>query len=290
MWPSAPDVRPAVEDELAVASPPPVWWWFATPAVLAATVAGLWWGAPAGAVALLWVTITVAASLLAPLRWGPSVALLGYAAVPVNYLAVPGSLQLLSPLVAGLGAWSLRLLLVDRRLVPNKDVVAAAVLLASWLAGISLLTSVDRTLSLKWCLAFGLGVLLPAVAGRAVAGTQRLVAATAVGIVGTLGCYAVVEALAQGNAPMKRVYDDFGLTQMWSVYRVTTTLGHPLSNSLFFATLFAFFFAMSVLRGGRACVRGSDHLGRGHRHRVVQQQHRVRAGWSRCRRRSPAPS
>ena len=226
----------------------PLWWILAVPGLLVLTAGLLWAGSPATMITVLWLLGAVCVALMAPLRWGPAVGLLGYAAVPVNYLVIPGSLQLVSPLVAALAVWSVRTAVSRRSLLPQREVLAGAVLLGGWLGLITLVTSTDQEGSLRWSLAFGLGVLLPVAAGRAVPGMSRLVVSTSLMITATLSLYALAEAVARTNAPLHRVYEDFGLTQVWAVYRVTTTLGHPLANSLLFGTFFALLFTTAVLR------------------------------------------
>ena len=214
-------------------------------------------GLPATALASVCLAVVLGGVASAPLKYGPSIAVLGYALVPVNYLKVPGFEQLVSPLVAGLALWSLRVLQQTRRPTAPRWMRALVVGLGLWLTLLTLTRSVDPVLSMKWSLALGMGVLLPALVVRAVPEAAVLLTRTLLIVASVLGTFGIFEAALGQNPALAVPYQDFGLTQTWAVYRITTTLGHPLSNSLFFITVAALGFGIALTHRDRFALLSS---------------------------------
>ena len=214
-------------------------------------------GLPATALATVCLAVVLGGVATAPLRYGPSIAVLGYALVPVNYLVVPGFEQLASPLVAGLALWSARVLQKTHRPTAPRWMVTLIAVLGFWLTLLTLTQSVDPVLSMKWCLALGMGVLLPALVVRAVPEAAVLLTRTLLLIASMLGVFGILEAALRENPALALPYRDFGLTQTWAVYRITTTLGHPLSNSLFFVTVASLGFGLALTHRDRFALVAS---------------------------------
>ena len=191
-------------------------------------------------------TAAVVLTTTAPLAAGPSIALLGYAAVPSVYLPTSTAVRLLSPAVIALAVWSIRVLLSARALATPRVVTGLTVAIGAWLAFLTLVASPNRVGSAEWSLVWGLGLLLPLLSARLVPGVGRHLALTLCTLSVALSLYAFAEAIAQSNPVYGDDYQQTALTQVWAVYRITTTLGHPLSNSLFYAVSAAWTFGLVV--------------------------------------------
>jgi hypothetical protein len=148
-----------------------------------------------------------------------------------------------TPSVVVLGVWALRVLLARRDVRPTAfdrwwRVVALG--LMCWLL-VGSLTGLAPQRSLAWSIVFASVVLGAGAAANSSGGETRhafeRVWLWSALIFGLLGC---VEGLTHWN-PLAAHYEVDGtvITQHWSVYRIETTLGHPLMNALVFATLAA---------------------------------------------------
>ena len=107
------------------------------------------------------------------------------------------------------------------------------------------LIGVNPLRSLLWVFVFVGAALAPSVADTGADQRARdSLTRTWLVVGGVLGLAAVLESATHLN-PLGRFYD---LEQHWSVYRVTTTLGHPLLNGTFFAVTacFALFTALQA--------------------------------------------
>ena len=188
--------------------------------------------------------ILLGALFLVPVWSLPAIAFLAFAFLPVGYLnSVPEVVgRFLSPAVIVLWVYVLRWKMsggVFRMAVRWPALILVLGMVALALIGINPLRS------LFWVFVFVGAALAPSVAAtgsdqRAREALSRTWLATG----GLLGFAAVFESATHLN-PLGRFYD---LDQHWSVYRVTTTLGHPLLNGTFFAVTacFALFTALQA--------------------------------------------
>jgi O-antigen ligase len=141
-------------------------------------------------------------------------------------------------------AFVLLVLAVRRAIAPIPTLrttipVAAWVLVGftTWLA-VSAWLSAHRPVTVGWFLSFCTLVVLPALLAMSDPDARRIVQGTWILLAAVLGAYALVETfLLQANPLYDRFYSAAGggIEQVWSVYRATTSLGHPLHNGVFFA-------------------------------------------------------
>lgn len=183
--------------------------------------------------------------LVLPRPWLPAVALAAFALLPVKWLPVPGVLTTVTPSALVLVVWAVRLLGEERLMVTalgrnRQRLVAVAVVAGLWLV-VTTVTSSSPAVSLGWTIAFALLVLLPSVFAPFEPRAGLLLLRTAAALTALLGLMAVVEtSVLKANPLLQEFYASAGpadsFTQIWSVYRATTTLGHPLLNGAFFCT------------------------------------------------------
>lgn len=186
---------------------------------------------PVGTVVLLGLAVLVVAVCL-PAWLLPGISLWLFALLPVGYLiGVPNWVgRFYSPAVVVLLIWCVR---VGWR-TGRRDLVRSlrwlvpvfVVLLALSYIGLSPARSVN------WLIVVAVAVALPAALLGAV--DERTSGALlrswfALGI--ALSIVAVIESLLETN-PLSRYYS---FDQHWALYRVSTTLGHPLMNGTFFS-------------------------------------------------------
>ena len=76
-------------------------------------------------------------------------------------------------------------------------------------------------------------------------------------VASVLAAFGILEAALGQNPALAVPYQDFGLTQTWAVYRITTTLGHPLSNSLFFVMVASLGFGLALTHRDRFALLSS---------------------------------
>lgn len=203
---------------------------------LASSVAPL----PVVAAAVL-VLAGAAVLLLAGPRVLWALPLLLFAALPLAYLPVPAPVLTVSPPALVLLAVAVRGL-VGGDGPPRWVVTPAGVLVLAfggWLA-VSAAASQQRAVAVGWLVSYGLLVLLPALLATTDARVRGVLRATWVVLGALLGAYALVETFVlQANPLFDPLYASGGsggpLVQQWSVYRATTSLGHPVSNGAFFA-------------------------------------------------------
>ncbi len=186
-----------------------------------------------------------AALLVLPRAWLPALALALAALLPVTWLPVPRVLVTLSPAVAVIGVWCLRLAAAEaplrlRRPTPGSRAPAlVAVGLAGWLVASLLLTRFVGT-AVAWTAGFAVLALLPAALAPFEPAAARPIVSTWTGLAAVLGVYASLEAWVLRDNPLlgwayRSAPAPDGFDQIWSVYRATTTMGHPLVNATFFA-------------------------------------------------------
>jgi O-antigen ligase len=162
--------------------------------------------------------------------------------LPLAAIDLPGILgKFITPSVVLLGAWSVRLLLLNSGARGRASVVGitAIALGAAWAA--SAYGSVDKLLSIRWIAVSALAVVIPGVVARRRGPGQRTwirleVAFAVMGIV--IGLAAVSELLFRWN-PWYLVYSSETLARHWSTFRAKGTTGHPLSMMAAASTCFA---------------------------------------------------
>jgi polysaccharide biosynthesis protein PslJ len=189
--------------------------------------------------------------LIVPRSWLASVSLLLFLLVPVAYLNVPTISRYLSPLVVVLGVWAGRTFLAGREEHPSvgSEWTWVSVALIAWLI-LRTATSIQPHRSAFWVIAFVISVPMVGSAARRTGAATRDALMTTwawAGVVwGAIGC---VEGVSHWN-PLAVHYTVSGtpLRQIWSVYRIETTMGHPLLNALFFSTTAALMGVLAVTR------------------------------------------
>lgn len=189
----------------------------------------------------------VAVLLISP-RWLPAFGLCLFVLLPVEYLRVPYVLVYLSPASLTLIVWlarrdstpTKRASTARARALPAKLPETALYLFALWCL-VTTVSSVDKRASLEWTLAFVVGVVIFAKAASLDGGALARLRTTWLSLGAALGVYGVIEAEVWHHNPLfASTYANsqtgaFSQYTVWSTYRATTTLGHPLLNSTFFA-------------------------------------------------------
>lgn len=237
---------------------------------LAVVIATLAFGTAA---ALSLPAAVIAGSLMAvlilavlPLWWLPSIALVAFAVLPVGYLTfVPPSIgRFVAPAIVVMAVYLVRSL--QQRGLPPR-MIAGMLGCTAALLGLSLI-GIDPLRSIYWVAVFVVGALLPSLVGTQ--RDDRMAAAltrTWLIVGAVLGALALLESALRFN-PLSQAYL---VEQRWSVYRIQTTLGHPLLNGTFFSitACFALFVALRrtsdqvaatavfVLTGVAAALSGS---------------------------------
>jgi polysaccharide biosynthesis protein PslJ len=192
------------------------------------------------------VCFGLALLFLLPIETLPALTMLGLALVPINDLPLPTATRVASPAVVILLVWLLRRELGGTARVSAQlpgAVRWTALALVGWLA-ITTIATISISRSLVWDLCFGLSILLPLALG--LSRREARMAIDALVFVGIgLAVFAVLEYLMHRNPLLAHLYAQapFPIEQRWSTYRVTTLLGHPLNNALFFAAAAAAGFA-----------------------------------------------
>jgi polysaccharide biosynthesis protein PslJ len=184
-----------------------------------------------------------------PSRWLPAASLGIWALLPIAYAPIPLEFARFgSPAVLLLIAWELRCL----RLKASGrfgGVALGTVLLVLSLV-MSTFLSVDPARSLVWSVTFAACVLGPLVVSMddiRMALPPLLACWRVLAVV--LGGFAIVERAFRVNPLAAHYYINGVLIgQRWSVYRVETTLGHPLMNSTFFCVTACLFLCLFFTR------------------------------------------
>jgi hypothetical protein len=191
-------------------------------------------------------------ALLLPLRWMPAIGLATFVLFPAPYLASVPEIagRYLSPAIVLVGCWGLRTLFT-RSQVTDRGVKAVAALggaTAVW-AAVRCWPSIEKNRSALWTAVLVVVVVLAPLAAARSANVMPLLMATWTGIVAAVGLLGVVEGVAKTN-PLASHFETNGevIRQSWSVYRIETTLGHPLLNGMFFATSAAMIAVYSLRR------------------------------------------
>ncbi len=167
-------------------------------------------------------------------------ALVLFATLPLAYLPVPSGLLTVSPPVLLMLILALRTVLErpSRGRFVLSGVVCLLLGFGGWLF-VSVVASDYRSVSIGWFVSYGCLVVLPALLATTDPKIRDALRYTWVVLGALLGAYALLEAFVlQANPLLDPVYARGvrdPLVQQWSVYRATTTLGHPVSNGAFFA-------------------------------------------------------
>jgi O-antigen ligase len=174
------------------------------------------------------LALLISIGLVAIPRWIlPSIALALFALVPAAYLPIPPLLgRYFSPSVICMALW---VLLGLGHVRVSGKAVATIIATTIW-ALAATMVSTDVSYSLVWCATVFIVLLFP----MFMHGDRRTLSAISTTwqvLALVLAIAAIAESLAR-YSPLSAAYS---FRQHWSVYRVTTTLGHPLMNSVFFA-------------------------------------------------------
>lgn len=221
-------------------------WWSAT--VLVATVCVLIGAgvavAPVQTVIVLGVISALIAIFTLPVDTLPLLALCCFALIPVNDLPLPSAFRGASLGVAVFAVWLLR-----RSQRPQRP-FARATRLSGYLLVCYLLFTTAFTISLArsavWTFAFIASVLVPVFVGGFTDREANRVIKGLIVLAAGLSCFAIVEYMLHSNPILGHLYTEapFPVIEHWKTYRVTTTLGHPLYNAMFFAAAAAAAFAV----------------------------------------------
>jgi hypothetical protein len=182
--------------------------------------------------------VGIGVSLALPAFVLPSLSLLLWVILPTPYLAVPQLFgRYVTPSVALLGVWALRTLASRRSAATSRTAWCLGGALVAWLI-LRLQASIEPSRSVAWTAVIVLAVVLVTIASPVAdprTGSALLRSWTAIAVV--LGCGGILEGLTHQN-PLASHFQVNGvhIGQTWSVYRIETTVGHPLLNGLFFAT------------------------------------------------------
>lgn len=208
------------------------------------------WGAPLSAVVLtiglvllgvstglmlIICAVVVPVLWIVPLRHMPSVGLAAFALVPVYYLPIPTINGGISPALVVLVVYALRAMRGSTLLSGGWTGWALSVSCV-WMA-LSTVYSTEWSASLLWLINFVFLVAIPLLAAPSIEGTAHSLRRTWIGLSGVLGLFALVEFALRENPIFGSFYAS-GVTPLnvgSDVYRITTTLGHPLVNGAFFA-------------------------------------------------------
>lgn len=165
-------------------------------------------------------------------------ALILFAVLPLAWLPVPTIVRTVSPPVVVIGVLMCKL--ACRRRLGTPSLTPRAVLvvgLGVWLL-VCVVLSNYRAVGRGWLISFVALTLVTAGAGMLDPATRRVISGCWIIVAAMLGAFAVVEVFLLHANP---VYGSLfaaakpPLVQHWSVYRATTTLGHPVTNGIFFA-------------------------------------------------------
>lgn len=169
-----------------------------------------------------------------------ALALFLFVALPVAFLPVPDILVTVTPPTIIMFVLLVRLL-IDGRGLPNLVLSPVAILVLAFGGCLALTVFVSdyRTITVGWFFNYTCLVLLPALLATAETRIRGHLSTVWVVLAAVLGLYATVEAFILQANPIAEAFLGYGerepIDQVWSVYRATTILGHPVSNGSFFA-------------------------------------------------------
>lgn len=172
-------------------------------------------------------------ALAMPIHSLPALALLCFAFLPTSYLDMDyGRLRgVVTPAILVVAVWVVRLITTHSRQRADRSALLIGIIALVTLVVLSIFSS-DSSASIYWVLAVLLSLVLPTLLQNRIDALTVAVlwrSWTWIGLL--LAFFAIFESITQFN-PLAGLYT---VEQKWSVYRVTTTLGHPLMNGAFFA-------------------------------------------------------
>ncbi len=177
-------------------------------------------------------------SFLLPKSWLLPCALVSYAFLPVNYLPGFEILTVLTLPAAFILVWLMR---ADRRRVdlsPKRPVALSFLIVIGLIA--SCVVTISLTRSLAWSTAFLSLFLFPLFWAKATSGEVTRLKITWAVVVIVIAIYGAFEFALGANPVFGGFYAsaEYPILQHWDSYRITTSLGHPLANMVFFSTSF----------------------------------------------------
>jgi hypothetical protein len=174
--------------------------------------------------------------IVVPLRWMGAIALVAWALFPVKYFPFPGDPAVISGASLVVAVWLARYLSAAKA-EPREHLLNWPLLaLAAWLVLLTLRVGVI-SLSGQWTFNFLLLAVVPALLLSSDPSYRGPLLTTIISLGAALGSVAAIETYVLHANP---IYDwayksaTPSLIQLSSVYRATTTLGHPLVNAAFF--------------------------------------------------------
>jgi hypothetical protein len=185
--------------------------------------------------AIIFVTLCAIVALITlPVDTLPLLALCCFVLLPVNDLPMPSFFRGASLGVVVLIVWLWRRK-QPKQSLPRSTLISASLLVCYLLATTAFTIEIAR--SLVWTSAFIASVLLPVFAGGFTDLEARRLIKGLIALGVGLSCFAIVEYLLHHNPIFGTLYTKgpFPVIEHWKTYRVTTTLGHPLYNAMFFA-------------------------------------------------------
>ena len=177
---------------------------------------------------------------LSPTRYLPSVALALGVLVPVRAIPVPELATVISPPFVVMAIWVLKAAVCNQARQPRRGAVLnVSLLLIVWLV-FSTATSVYPVNGLAWGGNMLVMCLLPLIVG-VTPDEARILLKTWMILALSLSVFGLVEFAGGYNLFFDRLYSEakYPLVQKWATYRITTSLGHPLNNAVFFAVSLA---------------------------------------------------
>jgi len=174
------------------------------------------------------VLLVVDTDLLLP------IGLASTALIPIGWTGLPEAVTVVSPGAVVVLVWAVRGGLQQS----GSSVLVAVLGLAAiaWLT-VETVTSISLVRSIGWSTSFVVLVLVPLLSRSLDERETRRITTTWIVLVIGLTGFGVAERLLETNPLYGSLFlgGEYPILQHWSSYRITTTLGHPLSNSLFFA-------------------------------------------------------
>jgi hypothetical protein len=166
------------------------------------------------------------------LSYAPAAALVAFVLVPVVYLSANTRHGALNPEVPIMLVLLIRFGVERRRLHWGRHLLPL-VMLTLWVVTMTALSTV-RSTSEAWTLDFITLLVLPAVLLVNWEAARKHLLTCWLAIGGVVGFYGIIEWLLKRNIVYGHLFAEAGLVQSGGAYRITTTLGHPLVNGIFF--------------------------------------------------------
>jgi hypothetical protein len=200
--------------------------------------------------AILFASVCLTALALTPLAFLPALSLILFALIPTQYLPLDTMNAAWSPSLIAVAVLTLRAAIAGRSIAHGLH--AAVVVAASAWVALATILSVNRGVSIAWGINFLALTMIPAMLLPTWPKAREHVEKAWISLGGILGIYGVFEYFLGANVVYDSLYQ-YGATQLqqtWNVYRITTSLGHPLLNGTFFA-ISCLLGCGAILRGGR---------------------------------------